>query len=160
MLGCLFGGGCLARAAEEEGAPASGAPEAGAPEAGAAGAEKGTRIEIQALRTAEAEPSPAFPKKHLGVEVEFQLVGPEAEALAASRTPFHVYVHGVDVESEDVVPVALLSDRLDPQGRKYVCRIECPLPPLGSYDLYAAACLLPEDEPGAAYRGHRLHIVA
>jgi len=128
-------------------------------EASEAEAQYEAELEIVEVRVTEIKPSSDVPEKRLQAGVRFQVVGSEAETVAAEFIPFRIELHTVDLESGASGLVASNDSELQPQVLKYTSEQTFPIPSVGRYELHTIVLLLPPAEMMAYHRGPTIKVV-
>jgi hypothetical protein len=116
-------------------------------------------LEFIEVQVSEIKPSSDVPEKRLKARVRFQVVGSEAETVAAELIPFQIAVHAVDLESGASGLIASGDSELQPRVFEYTSELTFPIPEVGRYELHTIVLLLPPREMMANHRGPIIKVV-
>jgi hypothetical protein len=117
------------------------------------------QLEILEVQVTEVKPSSDVPEKRLKAGVRFQVVGSEAETVAADHIPFRIEVHTVDLESGASGLVGTGDSELQPRVFEYSSEQTFPIPEVGRYELHTIVLLLPPGDMMAYHRGPTIKVV-
>jgi hypothetical protein len=107
------------------------------------GSEPEVTLEILDVELAIVGPSAAIPQRRLMAETLFEIAGTEAAMLASAQIVFRHDVQIVNLDSDEVTPVASGEGQFQPQQFTYTSQPIFSIPDIGLYELQNIITLLP-----------------